>query len=260
VEVATNHLIDIYRATTQDPFVRRVDFELDIFVVAFSFGSVPAPLVGRPPEEILRNVQQVQFSGDLKDHRFHYRINTWEDLFPGPVLDQEFVQVIAALLPSRYELPLHYDLVFTAQAALKARSYQVAVLEAETALEVFVARRLLQLAAAAGSVEADVTRRMEDPRDLGLLKSRIRALDDLIVSYRQARTLNPVDRFSSSHAYRDWEHNLYRIRNRIIHAGLRAVTFDMPEQQLERASKRFERVVAEVAYTAAAMVGRHQPK
>jgi hypothetical protein len=129
VEVATNHLIDIYRATTQDPFVRRVDFELDIFVVAFSFGSVPAPLVGRPPEEILRNVQQVQFSGDLKDHRFHYRINTWEDLFPGPVLDQEFVQVIAALLPSRYELPLHYDLVFTAQAALKARSYHVAVLE-----------------------------------------------------------------------------------------------------------------------------------
>jgi hypothetical protein len=244
VEMAANHLIDIYRATTQDPFVRRVDFELDMFVVAFNFGIVPAALVGRPAAEILRNIQQIQFSQELKDHRFHYRLNTWEDLFPGPLLDQAFTRVVAGLLPSRYELPLHYDLVFAAQSALKARNYHVAVLEAETAVEVFVARRLLQLAAAAGSSEIDVTRRMEDPRDLGLLKARIRMLDDLIVSYRKGKNLGAVNRFVGSNAYRDWEENLYRLRNRITHAGLRAVTFDIARAAIG-AGKRAIRAVEE---------------
>jgi hypothetical protein len=197
VEAAANNLIDIYRAATQDPFVRRVDFELDMFIVAFSFGVVPASLAGRSP------------------------------FVPGPIAGSDIHPGCGwiAAFPLRAAASLRSGLHCANRP--EGEKHHVAVLEAETAVEVFVARRLLQLAAAAGSSEADVIQRMENPRDLGLLKARIRMLDDLIVSYRQGKKLAVADRFVASAAYRDWEENLYRLRNRITHAGLRDVTFDM---------------------------------
>ena len=103
----------------------------------------------------------------------------------------------------------------------------MAVLEAETAFEVFIARRLRQLAVSAGSSDEGVTKRFENPRDLGLLKARIRELDRLIVAYRTAKGLPTVSRFGDSSTHQTWEEDLYRLRNRIVHSGLRAITFDM---------------------------------
>lgn len=226
VAAATNHLIDIYRAVTQDPFVRRLDFDLDLFVIDYSFGVVGSALAEGSPIEIFRGIESVSFSAALEDHRFQYRLNTWEDLFPGPVLEHQFIQTLATMLPRQYELPLHYDLIFRAQSELKARNYHIAVLEAETAFEVYVAALLLRIVEANGGARADVLSQMEDPSKLGLLKRRLRRLDELIKGYRSSKGLPAVPAFVGSQGFRDWEDQLYKLRNRITHGGLRMVSFD----------------------------------
>jgi len=116
----------------------------------------------------------------VRERQYTYRLNTLEDLYPGPILERPFLETLAATLPGAYDLPLHYDLLLHAQTQLKRRNYRVAVLEAETAFEVYVADLLLRAKVGVGEDTEAVMAAMEDLQGLGPLTKRLRELDRVL--------------------------------------------------------------------------------
>jgi hypothetical protein len=177
-----NHFIDIYRLVTQDPYVYRTNEQFDTYLIDFAFGPIPPKLESYSSAEILRDVGEVPFPTAIgKGRQLQYRLNTLEDLFPGPILERPFLEVFQKLIKNPYETPLHYELILTAQVELKQRNYHVAILEAETAFEVYVANVLVELSAALGFAKNQVIAELENPKKLGLLSKRLNRLDALVL-------------------------------------------------------------------------------
>ncbi len=229
--VILNHFIDLYRLITQDPYVHRLDGDLDLYVVDYSRGMVPTPRNAGPVSTILQHLDEVSFSRDIGPNReIKIRLNTLEDLFPGRIIADEFRNLLLRVTRATYDMPLHYELILSAQSQLRRRNYHIAVTEAETAFEVYVARRLVEILVSRGALRNDVLPRLEDPRQLGLLGQRLRALDVAVAQYRVTQGLTSVPQFVSSTAHSDWRRNLYDLRNRVVHEGWRDVTFDQGKQ------------------------------
>ena len=84
-----NHFIDIYRIITQDLYVYRIDEKFDTYVVDYSVGTIPQLYQDNSANDILRNIQDVKFPGEIsKGRQLTCRLNTLEDLFPGEVLEK----------------------------------------------------------------------------------------------------------------------------------------------------------------------------
>lgn len=218
-----NHFLDVYRAVTQDPYVHQLDPELDVTIVGFARAVLPAGMETLAAAEALARIPELRFeSGNV----FRYRLNTFEDLWPGPVLEQEFLSGIAQFASRPYELPLHHELIFKAQEELKARHFHIAILEAETAFEVYVARTLIELGVHLGHPRASVVSDMEYPNTLHHLNARLRRLDAWIQEHRRREGLPSAPDFAGSPEHDDWKKLLYSPRHQVVHAGRRDLTFD----------------------------------
>ena len=112
------------------------------------------------------------------------------------------------------------------QVQLKRRNYHVAVLEAETAFEVYVADLLLRLKVQQGQDRSQLLAEMENPGHLGLLSQRLRGLDEAATAYCGSSGLPPWVPFVGSPVYATWRSALYDLRNRIVHGGYRQTTFE----------------------------------
>jgi hypothetical protein len=222
-----NHFLGLYRLVTQDPWVVPIDHELDLYLIDNATGAVPKHLQGMPADEVLLHLDAIPFATDIGARRqYTYRLNTLEDLFPGEVMDKAHLDTFAAALRDPYDVPLHYDLVLWAQVQLKRRNYHVAVLEAETAFEVYVADVLVRLKETLGEMRTQILADMDDPRRLGLLAQRLRALDTAAATYLTGKGLPAWAPFIKSAAHAEWKDALYALRNRVVHGGYRQVTFD----------------------------------
>jgi len=113
------------------------------------------------------------------------------------------------LVRKHYDVPLHYELILTAQVELKRRNHHIAILEAETAFEVYIARVLVETSVAVGLVKSAVISEMEDARRLGLLSKRLRRLDSVVGQYRMSQSLVKLPPFVNSTTYTNWKSNLY---------------------------------------------------
>lgn len=226
-----NHFIDIYRIITQDPYVRRINEQLDTYLIDYSVGTIPQKYKADSPDGILRNIQDIEFSREIgKGRQLKYRLNTLEDLFPGKILEETYFDLFSRVVKKPYEVPLHYELIFSAQFELKRRNYHIAILEAETAFEVYIANSLLEASGALGVAKNQVLADMEKPRKLGLLFHRMSKLDSVVAEYRRARGLPVKKLFVNSATYIEWKNHLYKIRNRIVHEGWRLATFDLAKR------------------------------
>lgn len=243
---ALNRFLDVYRAVTQDPYVHRLDPALDVFLVAYRDAIVPAHLDGSSVQEILSRLGDVQHPEGGDRYRFHYRLNTLEDLYPGPILEPSILQEIESLAPQKYELPLHYELLFKAQEELKKRRYHIAVLEAETAFEVYIAQTLLAVAVHNGEPQPTVLAAMADYKKLQLLNRRILKLDAAITEHRRAQGLTAMAAFKGSPEYVEWDARLYKPRNEIIHGGRRAMTFTEARDGIEAGKKAILAIEARI--------------
>jgi|GEM_PF-6234201 len=222
-----NHFLAMYRLVTQDPWVISIDPELDLYLIDNAIGTVPEHLRQAPADQVLLGLNSVQFATDIGDRRqYTYRLNTLEDLHPGKVLEKQYLHTFVGMLRIPYELPLHYDLILTAQVQLKRRQYRIAVLEAETAFEVYIADLLMRLKVSRGEERTQILVDMEDPRRLGLLAQRLRAVDAAATLHVAAKGLPAWVPFVSSPVHREWREALYDLRNHVVHGGHRQVTFD----------------------------------
>jgi hypothetical protein len=169
----------------------------------------------------------VSFPQDLGSaHEAQIRLNTLEDLFPGEILAKPHLTLFTELTRSQIQTTLDCELILNAESELKRRNYHVAVLEAETAFEVYVARKVEQVLTASGSTNADILKDFEDPRKLGLLSQRLQKLDHAAAQLREQRGFPKLPPFIGSSAHEAWKRDLYELRNKIVHEGRRPVTFD----------------------------------
>jgi hypothetical protein len=225
-----NHFIDIYRIITQDPFVHRIDEKHDTYLVDFSFGSVPEQY-NNSPINILKNIQSIPFSKDIgKGRELKLRLNSLEDLFPGKILKKDALDNFSKLIKTAYNMPLHYELIFTAQVELKRRNYHIAILEAETAFETYITATLLEISVSLGMNRDLLLADFENPKKLGLLSQRLKKLDSMIHNYRKLKALESKPTFIESTIYAEWKNHLYKIRNKIVHEGWRFASFDLAKQ------------------------------
>jgi hypothetical protein len=222
-----NHFLSLYRLVTQDPSVTPIDPELDLYLIDDAVGTIPEHLRNAPADNVLMQLNSIHFAVDIGDRRqYSYRLNTLDDLFPGRVLDRPFLDTFAGALREPYELPLHYDLILSSQVQLKRRNYHVAVLEAETAFEVYVEDLLLRLKVNLGEDCSQVLVDMENPKRLGLLAQRLRGLDEVATAYCSRKGLPPWVPFVGSTVHATWRDALYKLRNRVVHGGYRQATFE----------------------------------
>lgn len=228
-----NHFLDLYRLVTQDPYVHRVDDELHLYFIDYSLGAIPAQYRTDSARTILSHLDEVHFPRDIGPNRnVKIRLNTLEDLFPGKVLSGEHLRSLVDLAPQRYETPLHYELILNAQSAMKQRRYHLTILDAETAFEVYVATRLVGVSLAIGRARNEVLLEMENPRQLGLLAQRLRALDEGIRAYRRHQGLPEISDFVNSAIHVQWKRELYELRHRVVHEGWRFPAFEQAKQAI----------------------------
>lgn len=229
-----NHFIDIYRLITQDPYVYRIDEEFDTYLVDYSLGTVPPELETASAVDILSRINDIRFPRDIgKGRQLKYRLNSLDDLFPGKIFEKNFLDMFVQWVKDPYDVPLHYELILTAQVELKRRNYHIAILEAETAFEVYVASVLAETSVAIGLARDQVIADMENPKKLGLLSKRLTKLDSIVEHYRKAKSLPKLPGFVNSAVHINWKNNLYELRNRIIHAGWRLATFDSAKAAIQ---------------------------
>ena len=222
-----NHFIDVYRLITQDPHVFSLDKKMDLYLVDYSLCKIPQDLTQSDTEGILRQIDRIAFPQQIGPTReVDLHVCTLDDFFPGRILEENHLRELTALLRSRYEMPLHYELILTAQVELKQHNYHVAILEAETAFEVYVASTLPKVSVKNGRTEQDVLNEMEYPGPLHMLSQRIKGLDEQIAKYRINRGYSATSPFLQSGTCETWQTDLYKPRNRIIHAGWRSATFE----------------------------------
>lgn len=239
-----NNFLDIYRIITQDPYVHRIDGELDTYLIDYSAGVIPEKYHDSSSGDILKNIQEINFHSEIgKGRQLKFRLNTLEDLFPGKILEKKFLDLFGGLIQQPYNIPIHYELIFTAQVELKRRNYHIAILEAETAFEVYIAHIILEVSVALGEDRSQIIEDMENPKKLGLLNQRLIRLDHLINEYRRAQGLAESADFFGNATYIEWKNNLYILRNKIIHEGWRFVTFEQTKRGIAAckfAIKEFE--------------------
>jgi len=222
-----NHFLGLYRLVTQDPWVVPIDHELDLYLIDDAVGAVPEHLRNASADQVLLQLNSIPFATDIGDRRqYTYHLNTLDDLFPGKVLDKAHLDSFAGALRDAYDLPLHYDLLLWAQVQLKRRNYHVAVLEAETAFEVYVADLLVRLKETLGEARTQILADMDNPRRLGLLAQRLGAIDAAAASYVNGKGLAAWAPFVNSAVHVEWKDALYDLRNRVVHGGYRQVTFN----------------------------------
>lgn len=223
-----NHFLDSYRLVTQDPYVHGIDTELHPYLVDYGVGTLPEHLASRPARKIFTHIGEAAFPKEIGEGRvIKLRTSFIESVFSGPTLPDKQLRAIFGVARTSYRMPLHYELVFTAQTELKRRNYHVAILEAETAFEVCVASALLQTAIAIGRSRDEVLQDMEDPRKLGLVSQRLRELDRVVAQYRVGKGLAAATPFCGSRAHTRWRADLYDLRNSIIHEAWRMATFQV---------------------------------
>jgi hypothetical protein len=246
-----NHFLALYRLVTQDPWVDSIDPELDLYLIDDAIGIVPKHLREAPADQVLLRLNSIQFATEIGDHRqYTYRLNTLEDLHPGKVLEKQYFETFVGMVRAPYELPLHYDLILTAQVQLKRRQYHMAVLEAETAFEVYIADLLMRLKVNLGEERSQILADMEDPRRLGLHGQRLRAVDAAATLYSAAKGLPAWAPFVSSPIHREWRQALSDLRNRVVHGRHRQVTFEDAKRGLvagKSAIKYFEDALSDLA-------------
>ena len=158
----------------------------------------------------MNRINDISFCSDVgRGRQLRYRLNTLEDLFSGPPLEKRSLNLFTRLVRKHYDVPLHYELILTAQVELKRRNHHIAILEAETAFEVYIARVLVETSVAVGLVKSAVISEMEDARRLGLLSKRLRRLDSVVGQYRMSQSLVKLPPFVNSTTYTNWKSNLY---------------------------------------------------
>jgi hypothetical protein len=125
-----------------------------------------------------------------------------------------------------YVLPLSYALILEALAYLQRyRDYRLAIVHAETAVEVHGSHLLTTLMLYHGTLQNEIDQIFENDRSYWGVKGKLRKLDQWTQRYCEDNG-HPYQAFVGSAIYETWESDLYKKRNAAVHAGANTFTYD----------------------------------
>jgi hypothetical protein len=221
---ALNNLLDVYRFVTMDPIVRSIRVDKDCYYSMASVAELPASSRALPMEQILRSIGDLAFGHVIGVNRCHtVGLNSFEDLFVGDSLPEPYLGLLLPLCRAPHQLELFHQLVFSAIRRLKRHEEALSVLDAQSAFEAFVAVLVREDLQRQGVSAHDIEVQLGLGGPLHSLQRRLERLDRVVASLVTRTTAPPA--FLKSPQEQAWRKNLYALRNRIIHEGLRTVSF-----------------------------------
>jgi hypothetical protein len=222
-----NPFLDKYRLITEDYRVSRVSLERN-----FYFGTChTSPLT---PEELPLSAHEL-FEKLQQPRTFQMKLgygaanilrtNSFELLGPRSPLVGTMLQVFNEFVKEEYILPLSYELILDSLASLqRARDYRLAIVHAETAVEVHVRGLLLKLMAHFGMTQQQADQTIDNDDKYWGVKKKIKRLDDWTSKYCTSQNA-PFAPFVGSTLCSRWEADLYGARNAAVHAGASGFTY-----------------------------------
>jgi hypothetical protein len=221
-----NNIIEIHQYLTLDPLARSVNGDRDSYYTLVSSASIPDAWPDTGAREVLQRLSQVHFGSTLGvDRTHHVGANSYDDLLSGYPLPPEFLRLFAELAAQPHSLEVFHVLVFSAIRRLKRFECSLAVLDAESAFEALVSAVLRDSLVASGTAAPDIEQLFAQRGRFDSLQKRLVEIDR--VARAEASIANqPVSRFLGSPEEVLWRRDLYRLRHRVVHEGLREVSFD----------------------------------
>lgn len=223
-----NPFLDKYRLLNQDYRVSRVSTDTNFYLAAFHTSPLASGEVSMTPEELFERLEREgrHFTAELGRGASNLlRSNSYELLGPRSGLSQEGQTVFEAFIREPYKMPLSYDLIMQALSCLqKTRDYRLAIVHAQSAFEVYVVDQLLRLMLDSGTSEASAAALMES-KDYWGVKKKIERLEDWTERYCKNNGLSFLPFYKTS-LYQRWDSQLYKKRNRAVHTGASAFSYD----------------------------------
>jgi hypothetical protein len=154
------------------------------------------------------------------------RTNSYELLGPRSPLDPSIQPFFHKFLKEDYSLPLSYVLILDAISCLqRTRDYRLAIVHAETAVEVHNRALLRRLMVHYGMAETQADTLIDDDRNYWGVKNKLRRLDEWNMRYC-GEIGHAFTAFVGSSLYSRWELELYGRRNAAVHEGVSGFTYD----------------------------------
>jgi hypothetical protein len=235
---ALNNLLEIYRFVSMDPSVRAVRAEHDAYYNVVSVGLLPSDLGDVDVIAALRKIGQVRFGREIGVTRSHHiGLNSFDDLFARDQLPTDNFRIFERLVRFPHELELFHQLILSAVRRLKRTEHALAVLDAQSAFETLVAALVAEHLRRVGTANDDLERLMAPGGRVHALQQRLVELDRIAASPSA-----PPRAFLGSTEEREWRTKTYKLRNRVVHEGLRAVTFDEAKEAITAALRAISAV------------------
>jgi hypothetical protein len=221
---ALNNILDVYQFVTMDPLVRSVRVDQDCYYTLVSVADLPAEYGDMEPKAVLHKVSSLSFGSVIGVNRVHHiGLNSFDDLLAGGVIPADILQLFASLIAAPHDLELFHQLMFSAIRRLKRNENALAVLDAQSAVETLVAVLVVESLRNQGQTPEQIEAEMAARGRVHTLQRRLEELDRIAAAQTPA-DLQPL-RFLGSPEETQWRSALYGLRNRIVHEGIRIVSF-----------------------------------
>jgi hypothetical protein len=223
-----NPFLDKYRVINQDYRISPVSMERNFYFAQCHTSPLEANERGLDVAALFATLQVGrQFNLQLGHGAANVvRVNSYELLGPRSPITGGPLQTFKNFIREDYVLPLSYALILEGLAALQRfRDYRLAIVHAETAVEVHGVQLLTKLMLHYGKTQIEIDQMLENDRNYGGVKNKLRRLDDGTQRYCQ-NSGQAYQAFIGSVAYNTWESDLYAKRNAAVHGGANNFTYD----------------------------------
>jgi hypothetical protein len=222
-----NPFLDKYRLLNEDYRISPISGTRNFYLAMCHTSPLTIEERGLTPAELFNRLSNPRtFFRELGHGAANIlRTNSYELLGPRSRLSSPIQTFFDTFVQENYERPLSYSLILESLANLqRTNDYRLAIIHAETALEVHVVDRLVKLMVDGGMSRTDALSTVVTDRAFWGVKAKIRKLDNYIQSYRSRNGLTFIA-FVGSPLYSPWEADLYSHRNAAVHAGLSSFTY-----------------------------------
>jgi len=225
-----NNVLDIYRLITLDPLARGINGQRDTYYTLVSLARTPPDWPEGSARDTLLRLEELRFGTTIGRDRIHQvGANSYDDLFFGGLLPTDHRDLFARIVDARHEIEVFHVLVFDAIRRLKRFEWALAVMDAQSAFEVLVATVFGEILTRQGVNALDIEGLLAHGGRFDSLQRRLVEIDRVAVAEATAAG-EPARRFLGSSTESSWRADLYRLRHRIVHEGLRDVTFDLAKR------------------------------
>lgn len=147
----------------------------------------------------------------LQTKNYHTLLSPERDFSPAEIA------LLSELALTEYQAPLSYRLILEAdRAAIMDLDSSLAIVHAETAVEVHMMEKLYEVLIGLGRTEEEAWDCIEAENGT---TPRMKALDRYCAEYHKLHNL-PVRPLRGTALFTDWEAKLWKPRNRTLHAGI----------------------------------------